>query len=105
MLYPFLLIIVSAGKRVSIQKVALQISCIILAFFMAFRKYTVGVDTKYYCYVFEQLRDCLLYTSKSQLKQCDSGNEALANILVTKDLQWDYMDIKQIMEKKENAEY
>ena len=32
-------------------------------------------------------------------------NEALANILVTKDLQWDYMDIKQIMEKKENAEY
>lgn len=42
---------------------------------------------------------------KSQLKQCDSENEALANILVTKDLQWDYMDIKQIMEKKENAEY
>lgn len=61
MLYPFLLIIVSAGKRVSIQKVALQISCIILAFFMAFRKYTVGVDTKYYCYVFEQLRDVSIW--------------------------------------------
>ena len=57
MLYPLLLIIVSANQRVSIQKFALQISCLMLGFFMAFRKYTVGVDTKYYCYVFEQLRE------------------------------------------------
>ena len=57
MLYPFALIIAGAGKRVSTQKIALQISCLILTVFMALRKYTVGVDTKYYCYVFEQLRD------------------------------------------------
>ena len=54
---------------------------------------------------FLRIRPESLSRLKSQLKQCDSGNEALANILVTKDLQWDYMDIKQIMEKKENAEY
>lgn len=54
---------------------------------------------------FLRIRPESLSRLKSQLKQCDSGNEALSNILVTKDLQWDYMDIKQIMEKKENAEY
>ena len=52
---------------------------------------------------FLRIRPESLSRLKSQLKQCDSGNEVLANILVTKDLQWDYMDIKQIMEKKENA--
>lgn len=57
MVYPLLIIIITAEKRISAQKFALQIACMILVFFMAFRKYTVGVDTKYYCYVFEQLRD------------------------------------------------
>jgi len=50
---------------------------------------------------FLRIRPESLSRLKSQLKQCDSGKESLANILVTKDLQWDYMDIKQIMEKKE----
>ena len=39
------------------------------------------------------------------MKQSEKEEKTLENILVTKDLQWDYMDIKQIMEKKENAEY
>ena len=52
---------------------------------------------------FLRIRPESLSRLKSQLKQCDSGNETLANILVTKDLKWDYMDIKDIMEKKENA--
>ena len=42
---------------------------------------------------------------KAQMKQSEKEAKTLENILVTKDLQWDYMDIKQIMEKKENAEY
>ena len=49
-------------------------------------------------YIFDSNNNILVLASEKEAK-------TLENILVTKDLQWDYMDIKQIMEKKENAEY
>lgn len=57
MAYPWL--VVSAGKisNRDSSRLALQISCGILWFFMAFRAITVGVDTKYYGYVFYQFSD------------------------------------------------
>lgn len=53
---------------------------------------------------FLRIRPESLSRLKSQLKQCDREKESLSNILVTKDLQWDYMNIKQIIEKKEITE-
>ena len=44
---------------------------------------------------FLRMRPESLSRLKSQLKKSGSEKKALANILVTKDLQWDYMDIKQ----------
>ena len=44
-----------AGKNT--RPLALQISCVILWFFMAMRHISVGVDTKYYGYVFTQFAD------------------------------------------------
>lgn len=54
MAYPWML--VNAGKRsgVDTSKLALQIACVILLFFMAFRALSVGVDTKFYGYTFHQ---------------------------------------------------
>ena len=49
-------------------------------------------------YIFDSNNNILVLASEKEAK-------TLENILVTKDLQWDYMDIKQIMEKKENTEY
>lgn len=44
-----------AGKNT--RPLALAISCVILWFFMAMRHISVGVDTKYYSYVFTQFAD------------------------------------------------
>ena len=41
-----------SGKKT--QQLALLLSCLILWFFMAMRHVSVGVDTKYYSYVFTQ---------------------------------------------------
>lgn len=57
MCYPFLLVYVGKKHGINTQKIALQISVLILMFFMALRDKMIGVDTKYYCYIFEQLRD------------------------------------------------
>ena len=57
MLYPFLLVYVGKKRGVQTEILALQISCAVLFFFMAVRSEEIGVDTKYYCYVFEQLRE------------------------------------------------
>lgn len=57
MVYPFLLVYVGKKHGVNAQKVALQLSALVLMFFMALRDQTIGVDTKYYCYIFEQLCD------------------------------------------------
>lgn len=55
MIYPLSIVIIGKNKAIDTQKLALLISCMILFFFMAMRAPTVGVDTKFYCYVFEQL--------------------------------------------------
>lgn len=55
MLYPCTIVYLGKIKQINTQKLALQISCIMLCAFMAMRGPEVGVDTKYYCYVFEQL--------------------------------------------------
>ena len=55
LLYPFLIVYAGVRWHRSAQTVALQLSCFLLWFFMAMRASSVGVDTKYYCYVFEQL--------------------------------------------------
>lgn len=57
MFYPFLLVYVGKKHGVNTQKIALQLSTFVLMFFMALRDPIIGVDTKYYCYIFEQLRD------------------------------------------------
>lgn len=51
--------VVYRGKQLgeNRQGFALGISCAILGFFMAMRDLSVGVDTKYYGYVFSQFRD------------------------------------------------
>ena len=53
--YPLLIVYAGVRWRKSAQTVALQLSCFVLWFFMAMRAPSVGVDTKYYCYIFEQL--------------------------------------------------
>lgn len=57
MLYPCAILYIGKKKQIDTQKLALQISCILLWFFMAMRGQMVGVDTKYYCYVFQQLSE------------------------------------------------
>lgn len=41
---------------------------------------------------------------KAQMKQSEKEAKTLENILVTKDLQWDYMDIKEMIEKRQNGQ-
>lgn len=57
MLYP--LSISNAGNisEKSTKRLSLEIACIILWFFMAFRAISVGVDTKFYSYAFTQFAD------------------------------------------------
>lgn len=57
MLYPFSIVRVGnlSGKKT--QEVALIWGCLILWFFMAMRATSVGVDTRYYSYVFSQFAD------------------------------------------------
>ena len=54
MLYPYA--ISRAGTRTGrpTKHISLFAACLILWFFMAFRDVSVGVDTKYYCFVFSQ---------------------------------------------------
>lgn len=56
MLYPCLLIIAGDQAAKNTRSLALKVSCGILLFFMACRGVSVGVDTKYYCYVFQQFK-------------------------------------------------
>jgi len=56
MIYPFMLVYIGKKHRINVQKQALQIAWFILLFFMSMRSLSVGVDTKYYAYVFEQIR-------------------------------------------------
>ena len=51
----------------------LAVSCLILFFFFAFRGESVGVDTKYYCYVFRQFADIPL---KSVFHAATYGSDA-----------------------------
>lgn len=57
MLYPCC--IQQAGRLAhkETNRLSLRIACSILLFFMALRDISVGTDTKYYCYVFEQFAD------------------------------------------------
>lgn len=57
MVYPLFLIALGARKGINAEKIADFIACCILAFFMAFRAQSVGVDTKYYCIAFQQFKD------------------------------------------------
>lgn len=43
---------IRSGRKT--KHIALMTACVILWFFMAFRDISVGVDTKFYCYVFTQ---------------------------------------------------
>lgn len=57
MAYPWILLSVGKFSGRDTSKAALQAACGILWFFMAFRAISVGVDTKYYGYVFYQFAD------------------------------------------------
>lgn len=54
MLYPLRIVQVGNLFQKKTQQLALVWCCCILWFFMAMRATSVGVDTKYYCYVFTQ---------------------------------------------------
>ena len=54
MLYPFGMVIVGNVSGKNTKHMALISACFVLCFFMAMRGRNVGVDTKYYCYVFTQ---------------------------------------------------
>lgn len=54
MLYPLSIACVGKISEKKTKTFALGIACAILCFFMAMRSVSVGVDTKYYCYVFTQ---------------------------------------------------
>ena len=55
--FPGLLVILCRRRDINAEKPALQISIWILAFFMMLRNPSVGVDTKFYDYIFEQFRE------------------------------------------------
>ena len=57
MLYPFSMVWAGSVSGKNTNHLALVSACMILCFFMAMRGWNIGVDTKYYCYVFEQFRD------------------------------------------------
>ena len=53
---------------------------------------------------FLRMRPESLSRLKAQMKQSEKEAKTLENILVTKDLQWDYMDIKKMIEKRQNGQ-
>lgn len=53
---------------------------------------------------FLRMRPESLSRLKAQMKQSEKEAKTLENILVTKDLQWDYMDIKEMIEKRQNGQ-
>lgn len=57
MLYPYAIARAGSLSGRKTKHIALMTACVILWFFMAFRDISVGVDTKFYSYVFEQFRD------------------------------------------------
>lgn len=57
MLYPFYLDRTSESAGKDTRPLVLAIACGILWFFMAMRDISVGVDTKYYSYVYQQFAD------------------------------------------------
>lgn len=57
MLYPLGIVYGGYVSEKKTQQVALLASCFILWFFMAMRSTVVGVDTKYYAYIFQQFSD------------------------------------------------
>lgn len=54
MLYPYCIVCAGKNSGRNTNRIALFSACIILGLFMALRKKNIGVDTKYYCYVFTQ---------------------------------------------------
>ena len=56
MLYPYAIAHAGDLSRRKTKHIALMTACVILWFFMAFRDISVGVDTKFYSYVFTQFR-------------------------------------------------
>ena len=48
-------------------------------------------------YIFDSNNNILVLASEKEAK-------TLENILVTKDLQWDYMDIKKMIEERQNGQ-
>lgn len=54
MLYPYCIVCVGKNSGRNTNRIALFGACMILCLFMALRKKSIGVDTKYYCYVFHQ---------------------------------------------------
>lgn len=57
MLYPFAVLQIGNSVEKRTERVALISACFILWFFMVMRDIGVGVDTKYYAYVFTQFSD------------------------------------------------
>lgn len=57
MFYPCMILYLGKRQKINTQILALQVSCSVLCFFMAMRSQKVGVDTKYYCHVFQQLKN------------------------------------------------
>ena len=57
MLYPYAIARAGSLTCRKTKHIALMNACLILWFFMAFRAVSVGVDTKYYAYVFSQFDD------------------------------------------------
>ena len=53
---------------------------------------------------FLRMRPESLSRLKAQMKQSEKEAKTLENILVTKDLQWDYIDIKEMIEKRQNGQ-
>lgn len=75
MIYP--VVISRTGDTIErdTNNIALVAACIILWFFMAFRKNNVGVDTKFYSYVFSQFHDIPLtdiFTAKTYATESEN---------------------------------
>lgn len=74
MLYPLALVKAGKGTGKQTQLLALAWACGILWFFMAFRRGSVGVDTKYYSYVFTQFQDIPWSRVFTATTYADAGN-------------------------------
>lgn len=84
MIYPLSIVIIGKNQNMNTQKLALIISCMILFFFMAMRAPTVGVDTRFYCHVYEQLSKApITKVFSMETYATEAGNWSL-------DFEWGY---------------